>query len=128
MQRNPELRLSTTHRPIGIHDLQLREQRALIEIHDVLQRTPVPAGPGRGPDALAGLLVADPPGPEAQVTTQPASTVLRPSADYEGDRAQILALAKAWGTHDRTLTHHRLRRRMRKARAGEGDQRGRGKV
>lgn len=105
MQRNPELRLSTTHRPIGMHDLQLREQRALIEIHDVLRRTPVPAGPDRGPDALASLLVADPAGPEVQIITQPASNVLRPSADYEGDRAQILALAKAWArTTERSRT------------------------
>lgn len=97
MQRNPELRLGPTHRPIGIHDLQLREQRILIEIHDVLQRIPVPVSPDRGPDVLARLLVDEPPVLEMQVATQPASNVLRPSTDYEGDRAQILALAKTWG-------------------------------
>lgn len=111
--RQPDVRLRLPTQPMDLLALREREQRAVIEIHDALQRIVVPAGRGEGVEALARSL-ANIPNPSVLTHEEgcAASEVLTPACDHQGDLDQLLALAQAW-THTRhggRLSVHRLQR------------------
>lgn len=112
VKRHPQVRLRTAGWHISLRALQVREQRAIIEMHDALQRTVVSSIRGEGVQGLAHSLVSIDPADSAPAGGCLASEVLTPAHNHQGDLDQMLALAQALTNTRRNIqfTAQRVRR------------------